>query len=83
MLGGPCKGTLQLQLRVTSHHRVTTLVLATGSFSLEAGASSSVVMHLTAAGRSHLAHDARRAVATKLKVSLHGGATTTHAVSVG
>ena len=79
--GGPCKGTLQLLLRVTSHHHATTLVLATGSFSLKAGASSSVVMNLTAAGRSRLAHDARRAVATKLKVSLHGGATTTHAVS--
>ena len=79
--GGPCKGTLQLLLRVTSHHHATTLVLATGSFSLKAGASSSVVMKLTATGRSQLAHDARRAVATKLKVSLHGGATTTHAVS--
>ena len=79
--GGPCKGTLELQLRVTSHHRATTLVLATGSFSRQAGASSSVVLHLTAAGRSHLAHDAHRAVAAKLKVSLHGGATTTHAVS--
>ena len=79
--GGPCKGTLQLLLRVTSHHRASTLVLATGSFSLKAGTSSSVVLQLTAAGRSHLAHDAHRAVAAKLKVSLHGGETTTRAVS--
>ncbi|HEY4811525.1 MAG TPA: carboxypeptidase regulatory-like domain-containing protein [Solirubrobacteraceae bacterium] len=79
--GGQCKGTLQLLLRVVSHHHVTTLVLATGSFSLQAGAGSSVVMHLTAAGRSHLAGDAHRAVAAKLKVSLYGGATTMHAVS--
>jgi hypothetical protein len=79
--GGPCKGTVQLLLRVVSHGHATTLVLASGSFSLQAGASSSVVMQLTAAGRSHLAHDAHRAVAAKLKVSLHGAATTTHAVS--
>jgi hypothetical protein len=79
--GGPCKGTLQLLLRVVSHHHVTTLVLARGSFSLQAGAGSSVVMHLTAAGNSHLAGDAHRAVAAKLKVSLDGGATTMHAVS--
>jgi len=80
--GGPCKGTMQLLLRVVAHHHATTLVLATGSFSLRAGASASVVMQLTAAGRSHLARDAHRAVAAKLKVSLHGGATTTHAVAV-
>ena len=79
--GGPCKGTLQLLLRVVSHHHATTLVLATGSFSLQAGASSSIVLQLTAAGRSRLSHDAHRAVAAKLKVSLHGAATTTHAVS--
>jgi hypothetical protein len=79
--GGPCKGTLQLLLRVVSHHHVTTLVLARGSFSLQAGAGSSVVMHLTAAGRSHLAGDAHRAVAAKLKVSLSEGETTMHAVS--
>lgn len=80
--GSVCHGTLQLLLRVVSHHHATSLVLATGSFSLQAGASSSIVMQLTAAGRSHLAHDAHRAVAARLKVSLHSGATTTHAVSV-
>ncbi len=79
--GGPCKATLQLLLRVVSHHHVTTLVLAEGSFSLQAGTGSSVVMHLTAAGRSHLAANAHRAVAAKLKVSLNGGTTTMHAVS--
>ena len=79
--GGPCKGTLELLLRVVSHHHASTLVLGTGSFSLQAGASSTVVVHLNAAGRSRLAHDAHRAVAAKLKVSLHGGATTTHSVS--
>jgi hypothetical protein len=79
--GGPCKGTLHLLLRVVSHHHVTTLVLAEGSFSLQAGTGSSVVMHLTAAGRSHLAGNAHRAVAAKLKVSLNGGTTTMHAVS--
>jgi hypothetical protein len=78
--GGPCKGTLQLLLRVVSHHHVKTLVLAEGSFSLQAGTRSGVVMHLTAAGRSHLA-DAHRAVVAKLKVSLNGGTTTMHAVS--
>lgn len=77
-----CKGTLQLLLRVVSHHHASTIVLATGSFSLQAGASASVRMRLTAAGRSRLAHDAHRAVAAKLKVSLSGGATTTHAISV-
>jgi hypothetical protein len=68
-------------LRVVSHHHVTTLVLAEGSFSLRAGTGSSVVMHLTAAGRSHLAGNAHRAVAAKLKVRLNGGTTTMHAVS--
>ncbi|HSZ13960.1 MAG TPA: carboxypeptidase regulatory-like domain-containing protein [Solirubrobacteraceae bacterium] len=79
--GGPCKGTLQLLLRVVSRHHVTTLVLAEGSFSLQAGTGSSVVMHLTATGRSHLAGKAHRVVAAKLKVSLNGGATRMHAVS--
>ena len=79
--GGPCKGTLQLLLRVVSNHHVTTLVLAEGSFSLRAGTGSSVVMHLTAAGRSHLAGNPHRAVAAKLKVSLNGGTTRMHAVS--
>lgn len=79
---GPCKGTLQLLVRVVSHHHARTVVLATGSFSLQAGASSSVTMHLTPAGRLRLAHDSSRAVAAKLKVSLQGGTTSTHAVSV-
>jgi Na+/H+-translocating membrane pyrophosphatase len=72
---------VQLLLRVVSHHHARTIVLATGSYSLQAGASSRVSMHLTSAGRSRLAHAAHRAVAAKLKVVLHGGATTTHAVS--
>lgn len=79
--GGPCKGTLQLLLRVRSRHHTRTIVLATGSFSLRAGTGSTVAMHLTSAGRSRLAHGAHRGVAAKLKVSLDGGATTTHAVS--
>ncbi len=79
--GGPCKGTLQLLLRVVSHHRVKTLVLAEGSFSLQAGKGSSVVMHLTAAGRSHLAGNSHRTLAAKLKVRLNGGTTTMRAVS--
>lgn len=79
--GGPCKGTLQLLLRIVSHHHVKTLVLAEGSFSLQAGTRSGVVMHLTAAGRSHLAGNAHGALAAKLKVRLSGGTTTMHAVS--
>ncbi len=79
--GGPCHGTVQLLLRVVSHRHVRMLLLATGSFSLQAGTSSDVILHLTAAGRSHLAHDAHRPVAARLKLSLSGGASTTHAVT--
>ncbi|MGO9488260.1 MAG: carboxypeptidase regulatory-like domain-containing protein [Solirubrobacteraceae bacterium] len=79
--GGACKGSLELTLRVVIHHHAETIVLATGSFSMQAGTSANVLMHLTSAGRSRLAHAARHPVAAKLKVSLHGGATTTRSVT--
>ncbi len=79
--GGTCKGVVEMYVRVVVHHHARNLVLATGTFSLPAGTSANVLLRLTAAGRARLAHASRHAVPAKLKLSLHGGATTVRSVS--
>ncbi len=77
-----CKGTVQVRLRVVSHHHARTLVLATGSFTIAAGQSAGVTLHLTSVGRSRLAHDRHHPVTAKLRLALLGGAVTTRSVIV-
>ncbi len=62
---------------------VKTLVLATGSFSLEGGHSGSVLLHLTPAGRRRLAHARHHRLAARLVLSVNGGGTVSRAVGVG
>ncbi len=57
--------------RTVSHKQ--TIVLAKGMFSIAAGTSSAVVLHLTAAGRKQLAHVKRHPLKVKLALSLTGG----------
>ncbi len=58
--------------RTVSHRQ--TLVLAKGTFSIAAGQSSAVVLHLTAAGRKQLAHVKPHPLKVKLALSLTGRA---------
>lgn len=88
---GPCHGTVQLLATIRQRRRVgghtvvrrVTVVLGSAGFSLASGASANVTIHLNAAGRHQLAGAARHPRQEKLKLLLHGGATTMRAVTVG
>ncbi len=80
--GASCQGSVELTIQVavkrhkggrTVSHKQT-LVLAKGTFSIAAGQSSPVVLHLTAAGRKQLAHVKRHPLRAKLTLSLMDGA---------
>ncbi|MFI5005233.1 MAG: hypothetical protein ACHQE6_09495 [Solirubrobacterales bacterium] len=75
-----CRGSVELTVQVVTRRRKGrrgasrgTLVLARGSFSLAAGQSGTVVLHLTAAGRKRLAHAKHHPVSVKLTVLVKGG----------
>lgn len=80
--GATCQGSIELTMQVAVKHREghrtvsrkQTMVLAKGTFSIAAGQSSPVVLHLTAAGRKELAHVKRHPLRVKLALSLTGGA---------
>jgi hypothetical protein len=88
--GATCQGSVELTIQVAVKRRkdgrtVThkeTLVLARGSFSIAAGGSSPVVLHLTAAGRKQLAHVKRHPLKLKLTLSVTGGAARSQSVLV-
>jgi hypothetical protein len=86
-----CRGSIELAVQVATRrgeskhnhgksalaHKAT-LVLATGSFSLAQGHNRTVVLRLTAVGRSMLAHAGKRnPIAARLVLSVKGGKTTT------
>jgi Carboxypeptidase regulatory-like domain len=85
-----CKGSVELTVKVLTKRRkgkkamsrMSTLVLAKGSFSLAAGKSATVTLNLTAMGRKLLAHAERHPLPAKLVLSLAGGKTTTKSVRV-
>jgi hypothetical protein len=58
----------------------TTLVLATGSFSLAEGRDGAVLLRLTAVGKQRLAHARHHPIAAKLIVSVKGGKATSVSV---
>jgi hypothetical protein len=75
-----CRGSVEITVQVVSGRRKrrrgasrSTVVLARGSFSLAAGQSGTVVLHLTVAGRRRLAHAKRHPVTVKLDVVVTGG----------
>lgn len=80
--GATCQGSVELTMQVVVRHRKghrtvprkQTLVLAKGTFSIAAGASSPVVLHLTATGHKQLAHVKRHPLKVRLALSLTGGA---------
>jgi len=84
-----CRGSIELTVQVpvkngkgkTAADHKTTLVLATGSFSLVEGKQGTVVLRLTAAGRKRLAHASKyHPIAAKLTLSIRGGKTATRSV---
>ena len=86
-----CQGSIELIVQApengkgkTAAAHKTTLILATGSFSLTEGKRGAVVLHLTAAGRKRFAHaSVRHPIAAKLILSVQGGKTATRLVLVG
>jgi hypothetical protein len=84
-----CRGSIELTVQVpakdgkgkTAAARKTTLVLATGSFSIAAGRRATIVLHSTAAGKKRLTRASKHhPIAAKLTLSLQGGKTTTKSV---
>jgi hypothetical protein len=83
-----CAGSaeLMLQIVVKQHkgkktvQRKETLVLAKGSYSLAAGKSGTLVLRLTAAGKTRLAHVKHHPLAAKLSISVNRGRTTVKSV---
>lgn len=88
--GATCDGSVELTVKVLTKRRkgrktIThkrTLVLARGSFSLAAGKSATVTLHLTVAGRKLLAHAKHHPLPAKLVLSPAGGETSTESVRV-
>jgi hypothetical protein len=87
-----CRGSIELTVRIVvkRHRRGSrtvsrreTVVLAKGTFSIADGKGATVVLRLTATGRTRLAHAKRHPIAAKLIVSVKGGKTTTKPVLVG
>jgi hypothetical protein len=76
-----CSGSAELTLQIVVKHRKgkktvsrkETLVLAKGSYSLAAGKSETLVLHLTAAGKARLAHVKHHPLTVKLSVSVERG----------
>jgi len=85
-----CAGSAELTLQIVVKHRKgkktlsrkETLVLAKGSYSLAAGKSGTLVLRLTAAGKTRLAHVKHHPLTVKLAVSVKGGKTTVKSVRV-
>jgi hypothetical protein len=83
-----CAGSAELTLQIVVKHRKgkktvsrkQTLVLAKGSYSLAAGKSETLVLHLTAAGKARLAHVKHHPLAVKLSVSVNRGKTAVRSV---
>jgi Carboxypeptidase regulatory-like domain len=78
-----CKGTIELTAQVVVKHRKgkkttskkTTVVLAKGSYSLAAGQKATIVLELTAAGKSTLAQAKSHKLPATASVTVTGGKT--------
>jgi hypothetical protein len=78
-----CSGTIELTEQVLVKHRrgkktiskKETVVLATGSYSLSAGQSGTIVLHLTAKGRSALADAKHHQLSVDALAAVTGGVT--------
>jgi hypothetical protein len=85
-----CAGSAEVTLQITVKRRKgkrtvphkETLVLAKGSYSLAAGKSGTLVLHLTTAGKTRLAHVKHHPLTAKLSVSVKGGKSTVESVRV-
>ncbi len=83
-----CAGSAELSLQIVVKHRKgkkmvqrkETLVLAKGSYSLAVGKSGTLVLRLTAAGKTRLAHVKHHPLTVKLSVSVKDGKTTVKSV---
>jgi hypothetical protein len=85
-----CAGSAELTLQIVVKHRKgkktvlrkETLVLAKGPYSLAAGKSGTLVLRLTAAGKTRLAHVKHHPLAVKLTISAKGAKTILESVRV-
>jgi hypothetical protein len=85
-----CAGMAELSLQIAVKHRKgkktvarkETLVLAKGSYSLAVGKSGTLVLRLTAAGKTRLAHVMHHPLAAELSVSVKSAKTTVKSVWV-
>jgi hypothetical protein len=70
-----CAGVVEVVERtVVKHHKgKKTIVLAKGSYSLTAGKTGTITLHLTGVGRKKLAHARHHRVSAKLLISVTGG----------
>jgi len=83
-----CAGSAELTLQIVVKHRKgkktvqrkETLVLAKGSYSLAAGKSATIVLRLTAAGKTRLAHVKHHPLTARLSISVNRGRTTVKSV---
>jgi Carboxypeptidase regulatory-like domain len=81
--GATCTGTIELSGQIVVKHRKgrrtiskkQTVVLAKGLYSLAAGNSATIVVRLTAAGKSALAHAKNHKLSAKGVVTVTGGPT--------
>lgn len=88
--GARCQGSVELTMQVVVKRRKggrtvshkETLVLAKGLYSIAAGDSSAVVLHLTATGRQRLAHVKRHPLRAKLTLSVMGGTPASQSVLI-
>jgi Carboxypeptidase regulatory-like domain len=88
--GARCQGSVELTMQIVVKRRKggrtvahkETLVLAKGLYSVAAGDSSAVVLHLTATGRQRLAHVKRHPLRAKLTLSVTGGAPASQSVLI-
>jgi hypothetical protein len=85
-----CAGSAELTLQIVVKHRKgkktvlrkETLVLAKGPYSLAAGKSGTLVLRLTAVGKTRLAHVKHHPLAVKLTISAKGAKTILESVRV-
>lgn len=83
-----CVGTIELTERVAVLHRRRgrtivkreTLVLGKGAYTLAAGRSATIAVHLTASVHSELARDRHHELSARVLVSVSGGKTVSETV---
>jgi hypothetical protein len=85
-----CSGTIELTEQIVIKHRngkktvakKETLILARGTYSLAAGSSAKIMLHLTATARSALAKSKQHRLAAEVVASVAGGKTVKRSVTL-